>query len=109
MVLPTVLTIALILLLVAVLLVGLIHIVRELERIGGPDRAYMGENMGHRLSLLAKARWGVRAIERQTRAIEPEVSRLNEGLSRIDAVLDRIQSGFEGILAALRRQGSTTG
>lgn len=93
MILLTVLTIVLVLLLVAVLVVGLVKIDKTLERIGGGSRGYMGENMGDYLSLLSKARWGVRAIETQTSSIEPEVTRLNEGLIAIDGGLAEIRDG----------------
>lgn len=106
MVLLTILTILLVLVLVAVLVVGLVKIIGELEAIGGPDRAYMGQFMGHSLSLLAKARWGVRAIEKQTSAIEPQVARLNDGLEVLDGTLGEVETGLGGILAALRRQTS---
>lgn len=105
MVLLTIATILAILLLVAVLVVGVVRILRELEAIGGADRGYMGENMGHQLSRLAKARWGVRAIERQTAVIEPQVTRLNEGLGALDGTLADVEAGLEGILSAVGRQG----
>lgn len=106
MVLPTVLTIFLILVLAAALVVYLIRIARTLEEIGGSSRGYMGENMGHVLSLLSKARWGVRAIETQTSVIEPQVTRLNAGLAAIDGGLAEVESNLGGIVAALERQAA---
>lgn len=108
MVLLTVLTIVLILLLVAVLVIGLVKIIHELEAIGGPDRGYMGAGMGHRLSLLAKARWGVRAIEVQTSAIAPQVTRLNEALGNLDDALSEVERGLGGVRSAVERQGGGT-
>lgn len=105
MVLLTVLTIVLILLLVAVLIVGLVKISGVLNEIGGGTMAYMGSSMGDTLPLLGKARWGVRAIERQTAVIEPQVVRLNEGLAALDAQLAQVESGLGGVLDAVGRQG----
>lgn len=96
MVLLTVLTIGLVLILVGVLVVSLLLIIGELERIGGdPD------------SVLAKIRWGVRAIERQTAGLEPEVGRLNHGLRQVDAALTDIAAHLAGTLRELRRQGGS--
>lgn len=90
----TIATIALILVLVGALVLYLVRIITELETIGGhPD------------SLLAKVRWGVRAIEKQTDAIGPQVTGLNEGLGRIGEGLGAIQGNMRGIASALRRQG----
>lgn len=92
----TVLTILLILTLVAVLVGYLVAIIDELEAIGGhPD------------SLLAKVRWGVRAIERQTDAIEPQVTKLNGALGRLDRGLAGVAGHVTGLLEALERQGGT--
>lgn len=94
MVLLTALTVVLVLILVAALVGFLLAIVVELEAIGGhPD------------SLLAKVRWGVRAIERQTDAIEPEVTDLNESLGTLDEVLASVGARVEATLDALERQG----
>ncbi|CAN5247554.1 hypothetical protein BH20GEM2_BH20GEM2_03770 [soil metagenome] len=105
MVLLTILSIVLILLLVAVLVVGLVKISGVLNELGGASMAYMGAAMGDTLPLLGKARWGVRAIERQTAVIEPQVTQLNAGLAAIDAGLGEVEAGMGGILAAVGRQG----
>ena len=97
MVLLTVLTIALILVLVGALVYYLVRIIAELEAIGGDAD-----------SLLAKVRWGVRAIERMTDPIGPQVTTLNEGLGAVGAGLGEIQGNLEGIAAALGRQGSSS-
>lgn len=104
----TVLTILLILLLVAVLVVGLVKIIQALEAIGGPNRGYMGRAMSHQLSRLAKARWGVRAIEVQTSLIRPQVNRLNENLRSLDQALTSLEEGLGGVVSAIRRQGGGT-
>ncbi|MDX1623042.1 MAG: hypothetical protein R3199_03585 [Gemmatimonadota bacterium] len=109
MILLTVLTIVLVLLLVAVLVVGLVKIDGTLERIGGGSIGYMGANMDDHLSLLAEARWGVRAIETQTSAIAPEVTRLNEGLGAIDAGLAEIEEGVGSLVAAVKEQRGGAG
>lgn len=109
MTLLTVLTIVLVLVLVAVLVVGLVKIDETLERIGGGSRGYMGENMGDYLSLLSKARWGVRAIETQTSAIAPQVTRLNEGLTAIDGGLADIRDGVGALVEAVKRQKGGAG
>lgn len=94
MVLLTVLTILLVLALVAVLVGYLIAIIDVLEAIGGrPD------------SLLAKVRWGVRAIERQTDAIEPQVTKLNGALKALDEGLGEVAGHVTGLVEALERQG----
>jgi len=73
MILLTVLTILLVLLLVAVLWIGLVRICRLLEDIGGATTSTP-------TSLLARIRWGVRAIERQTAPIAPQARRLAEAI-----------------------------
>lgn len=96
MLLLTILTIALVLVLVAALVFYLVRIIGELEAIGGrPD------------SLLAKVRWGVRAIEKQTDAIGPQVTALNGGLARIADGLGHIQENLSALAGALRRQGGS--
>lgn len=103
MLLPTILTVALVLALVAVLVVGVTKIISTLERVGGSSMSYMGE--ADRLSGLAKIRWGLRAIEHQTSAIEPQVTRLNEGLLGLDDALGDVETGLEGLVEALEAQG----
>lgn len=93
MVLLTVLTIVLILLLVGTLVAYLLRIIAELEAIGGDSD-----------SLLARVRWGVRAIERMTDPIGPQVTTLNDGLDSIGDGLGAIRGNLEGMATALRRQ-----
>lgn len=109
MTLLTVLTIVLVLALAVVLVAGLTKIDQALERIGGASRGYMGEYMGGYPSLLAKARWGVRAIEVQTSAIAPEVTRLNECLAAIDGGLGTIREGVGALVEAVKQQEGGAG
>lgn len=90
----TVLTIVLILLLVGVLVGSLVALIGELEAIGGEPT-----------SLLARVRWGVRAIERQTDALGPQVEKLNRGLRAADEGLASVHGHVTGIVEALERQG----
>lgn len=97
MVLLTVLTIVLVLALVGALVTYLIKIIAALEAIGGdPD------------SLLAKVRWGLRAIEKQTDAIGPQVTQLNAGLGAIGEGLGQVESNLSDLGEALERQGGTS-
>lgn len=91
MLLLTLLTIVLVLALVVVLVTGVIKIMWALEEIGNAPTSSPG-------SLLAKIRWGVRAIEQQTAAIGPNAHRLNAVLQRMEGSMNRLP----GELAALR-------
>ncbi len=94
MVLLTVLTIALVLVLVGALVLYLFKIIDALEAIGGnPD------------SLLARVRWGLRAIEKQTDALGPQVTKLNGGLGAIGEGLSEVESNLTELGEALQRQG----
>lgn len=104
MTLLTVSTIVLILILVAVLVIGLVKIIGALESIGGASRGFT-----HKPSLLSKARWGVRAIEKQTEAIGPEVTKLNNGLGALDGTLETVTARFTALLEAVERQGGSAG
>lgn len=97
MTLLTVLTILLILGLVAVLVVYLVRIDHALEGIGGT-------RINRPMAPLASARWGVRAIERQTAAIEL-VEPLNGELVDLDAELRALERHLGDLVGALRRQG----
>lgn len=91
----TLLTALEVLALVAALVAYLVGIVRVLERIGGTPT-----------SLLAKIRFGVRAIEQETAALAPEVTRLNEGLEAIAGGLKAVDDHLAGTVAAVASQGS---
>lgn len=99
MILLTILTLVLVLVLVTVLVVHLVKIARTLEAVGGESRSYMRSP-----SLLSKARWGVRAIERQTGALGPGVEALEAGLRAIGDGLAAIDGSLRGTVAALERQ-----
>lgn len=83
MILLTVLTIALVLLLVAVLWIGLVKIYHLLEDIGGATTSTPG-------SLLARIRWGVRAIEQQTAGIEPHAAQLAQAVAALGEGLRKL-------------------
>lgn len=89
MILLTVLTIVLVLIVAGVLWVALQQISSLLQEIGGPSTSSPG-------SVLAKIRWGVRAIERQTDVLGPQGQRLAEQLTVLEdalATLDRRGGG----------------
>ncbi|MGI9039344.1 MAG: hypothetical protein ACR2GQ_10830 [Gemmatimonadota bacterium] len=97
MVLLTLLSIVLVLVLVGALVVYLAKIIGVLEAVGGsPD------------SLLAKVRWGLRAIQKQTDAIGPQVTQLNAGLGAIEGGLGQVETNLTGLGEALGRQGATS-
>ena len=91
MLLMTVLTVLLVLVLVAVLVVGVAKIMWALEAIGNAPTSTPG-------SLLARIRWGVRAIEQQTAAIGPNARRLNSALQVMEDSIGRLHRE----IAALR-------
>lgn len=68
----------------------LFRIVTSLERIGG-----MGD------SYLAKIRFGVRAIDKETSHLAPEVGRLNEGLSKLAGQLATVDRQLGATVSAL--------
>ena len=76
----TILTILLILVFSAVLLFGAGKIMWSLETMANSPTSSPG-------SILAKIRWGVRAIEGQTAGIEPGARRLNTALARMEQSL----------------------
>jgi hypothetical protein len=86
---------------VAALAVALIYylfrIVTALERIGGMGGSY-----------LAKIRFGVRAIEKQTSYLAPEVTRLNQGLAALAGQLDDVDGKLRSSLDALSRGKETS-
>ncbi len=79
---------------VAILAVALVYflfrIVTSLERIGGLGGSY-----------LAKIRFGVRAIEKETSHLAPEVGRLNEGLSKLAGQLAAVDQSLVATVSAL--------
>ncbi len=81
------------------LVVYLVLISNELERIGGNRKTY-----GEPSSYLSKIRLGVRAIETQTNNLVPQVTQLNAGLSAIRDGLGAINANLGGLIAAVLRQ-----
>lgn len=71
----------------------------ELEAIGGPATRFVTP-----VSYLAKIRFGVRAIERQTDGLAPQVTRLNTGLSAIRDGLRAIDANLGALIASVSRQ-----
>lgn len=70
----------------------LYRIVTALERIGGSGNSY-----------LAKIRFGVRAIEKETSYLGPEVTRLNEGLTTLAGQLGAVDGQLRSAAEALSR------
>lgn len=92
-VLLTLLTALLVLVFFGVLACALARISAVLESIGGhPD------------SFLAKLRWGLRAIEKETGHLAPQVVKVNAGLSQIAGGLVSVESHLAGTLDAVARQ-----
>lgn len=90
MLLLTILSILLLLAFIAVLVVGVAKIMWALEAIGNSPTSTP-------ISLLAKIRWGVRAIEQQTAAIGPQAKRLNSALREMDGSLDRLRRDLTAV------------
>ncbi len=81
------------------LVVYLVLISNELERIGGNRKTY-----GEPSSYLSKIRLGVRAIETHTDNLVPQETRLNTGLSAIRDGLGAINANLGRLIAAVVRQ-----
>lgn len=64
----------------------------------------LGAIGGGPTSLLAKIRFGLRAIEQQTAALGPQVGRLNQGLSAAAEGMEGIAQAFASTVEALKRQ-----
>lgn len=76
-----------------VVAVYLLLIARTLEAIGGePD------------SLLAKLRWGLRAIEQETSHLPREVTQLNETMTALGQGLTAVEGHLAGTAAAVGQQ-----
>lgn len=73
---------------------------RVLEDIGG-GATWFRSPVGY----LAKIRFGVRAIERQTDALVPQVTRLNASLGAIRDGLRAADGHLAGLIQAVSRQG----
>lgn len=81
--------------LLAVVAVYLVLIHRELDAIGGSATSY-----------LAKIRFGLRAIEKETSHLAPEVTTLNEGLSTLDQGLRAVEAELGRVVDNLSGGGS---
>lgn len=81
------------------LVVYLVLITGELERIGGKPKSY-----GEPSSYLSKIRLGVRAIETQTAHLPTQATQLNAGLTAIGDGLAAINANLGGLIAAVSRQ-----
>lgn len=77
----------------------LLHIIAELEQIGGERKIY-----GAPASVLSKIRMGVRAIEMQTSALAPSVIKLNAGLSAVRDGLFAIDRNLTATVTAVAAQ-----
>ncbi len=77
----------------------LLHIIAELERIGGGRKIY-----GTPASFLSKIRLGVRAIEVQTGGLAPQVTKLNAGLGAILGGVKAIDANLDGVITAVSSQ-----
>lgn len=84
------------------LVLFLVQITGELEKIGGSRKDVMGAPA----SFLSKIRLGVRAIEVQTGALAPEVTRLNGGLTAVRDGLGAIDANLDGVIANVSAQGA---
>ena len=93
MVLLTLITAALVLLTLLVVAVALVKISDVLRDIGGTPT-----------SLLAKLRLGLRAIEQETGHLTPQVLRLNDGLTQIAYGLGKVDEHLVGTINAAVRQ-----
>jgi predicted PurR-regulated permease PerM len=89
MVLLTLLSAALVLIVLLVIAVALTKISSVLRSIGGTPTSY-----------LAKLRMGLRAIESETGHLTPQVLRLNEGLSAVAGGLDSVDGHLVGTINA---------
>lgn len=89
MALLTLLSAALVLVVLLVVAIALIKISGLLRSIGGTPTSY-----------LAKLRLGLRAIESETGHLTPQVVRLNEGLSQIAGGLEAVDGHLVGTINA---------
>jgi hypothetical protein len=74
---------------------ALIKINFVLETIGGTPMSY-----------LAKLRFGLRAIERETSHLPPAVGKINQSLEEIAAGLVEVDRRLAGTVEALNKQGA---
>lgn len=89
----TLLTAILALVFLGALAYALIRIDALLDSIGGTPTSY-----------LAKLRFGLRAIERETSHLPPQVEKINAGLGDIAGGLVAVNGHLEGTIAGLKKQ-----
>jgi len=93
LILLTVISALVVVLFFGVLAAYLVQIARTLEAIGGnPD------------SVLAKLRWGLRAIEQETGHLTSEVPKLNEGLTALANGLQQVDGHLVKTIEAVAGQ-----
>ncbi len=78
----------------AVLAIGLIHICRLLDSIGGEPTSY-----------LAKLRFGLRAIEKECSHLTPQVVRINTAVGAIAGGLGAVKGELAATAQAVHKQG----
>lgn len=93
MLLLTLLTVVLVLVFFVILAVALVRISRVLESIGGTPTSF-----------LAKLRFGLRAIEKETSHLTPQVLQVNAGLLQIAGGLDSVDRHLVGAIEAVTKQ-----
>lgn len=93
MVLLTLLTSALVLVVLLVVTIALVKISNLLRSIGGTPTSY-----------LAKLRLGLRAIEQETSHLTPNVVKLNDGLTQIAGGLDAVDGHLVNTINAAVEQ-----
>lgn len=93
MTLLTLLTAALVLIVLLVVAIALIKISAVLRSIGGTPTSF-----------LAKLRFGLRAIQKETSHLTPQVVKLNEGLSEIAGGLQAIDKNLVATINAAAKQ-----
>lgn len=81
------------------LVIFLVKISTELEKIGGEERGY-----GVKASFLSKIRVGVRAIEVETGMIAPQVTKLNGTLTQVRDGLIVVDKNLAGLITAVSAQ-----
>lgn len=95
MTLLTLLSALLVLIFLGALAYALIKIVALLNSIGGTPTSF-----------LAKLRFGLRAIERETSHLPPQVEKINAGLGDIAGGLVAVNGHLERTIDALKKQGN---
>ena len=93
LILLTVISAVVVVIFFSALAVYLVKISRALEAIGGNTD-----------SVLAKLRWGLRAIEQETGHLPGEVTKLNEGLTAVGSGLQKVDEHMVKTIDAVVQQ-----